>query len=214
MLQFIYAIVIWVIVPDIIISMLFLGVIIIANAPSSNLRTSATAGFIAGFVVFVVYVVSQLQIPQDFGLSLQHLPKFSWFDSSTIISLASGFATGFCLLWIVDFATPKKLIGPITLILSGASTSALFSYYFAVNARILTIFFTLCLLVGVLLHIMFFPESIQLLTPHGPVQGARLTRRLAPFGRIRSISVARVLIGLSVIFTIINFILAIVSLYQ
>jgi hypothetical protein len=160
LLQLIYGAVIWVIVPSILASIFFLGLLIIVRTDDDYIRVSARAGFLAGLLVFVIYVVARLpaiQIPQ-FGFG--NLPNFTAYS---LVLLALGGILGFFLLRLLSLLMPTRFIGVVTLILAAASSSALFSYLFDLTIRYVVMYFALGLIFGILIHIMFYPESIEVL---------------------------------------------------
>src|SRR5438128_2049147 len=61
---------------------------------------------------------------------------------------------------IVAALKPTRGIGVITLFLSAASTISLFSYIFISGIRDTAMFFALGILCGLLVHIMFNPDTV------------------------------------------------------
>jgi hypothetical protein len=64
-------------------------------------------------------------------------------------------------LELVRLAEPTRLVGLMTLTLAAASTSALFSYTFIDSARVSVLYWTLGAALGILLHIVIYPASIE-----------------------------------------------------
>lgn len=157
LLGFIYGSVVWVVIPLIILSMLIFSLMIVANVTVPDSKVSVRAGLLAGLVLFVIYVVSQLQSIHVPDLS-NYSPHFNWFNG---IVLLIGFIVGFFFLWGIRILAPTRLVGLLTLILSAASLSALFSYFFASNVRDVTLFFALSTVFGILVHVMFFPKTLR-----------------------------------------------------
>ena len=62
---------------------------------------------------------------------------------------------------------PLRLVGLITLMLAGSSTSAIFTYIFIDSLRVSVLYWTLGTALGILLHIVFFPSSIAHIFPLG-----------------------------------------------
>jgi hypothetical protein len=75
--------------------------------------------------------------------------------------LACGLAAGFVFLGMVRLAEPTRLIGLITLTLAATSTSALFTYTFINSLRVSVLYWTLGAALGILLHIVLYPASIE-----------------------------------------------------
>lgn len=157
LLGFIYGCVVWIIIPMIILSMLIFSLMIVAHVTVPESKVSVRAGLLAGLVLFVIYVVSQLQ-----SIKVPNLSRYSpHFDLFSGIVLLIGFFVGFFFLWGIRILAPTRLVGLLTLILSAASLSALFSYFFASNIRDITLFFALSIVFGILVHVMFFPKTLR-----------------------------------------------------
>lgn len=157
LLGFIYGSFVWVIIPLIILSMLIFSLMIVARVTMADSKISVRAGLLAGLVLFVIYVVTQLQSIHVPNLS-NYSPHFNLFSG---VVLLIGFIVGFFLLWGIRILAPTRLVGLLVLILSAASLSALFSYFFASNVRDITLFFALSTVFGILVHVMFFPKTLR-----------------------------------------------------
>lgn len=145
----------WVIVPCIMLALFVFAKVIASSVREQQLKVSAKAGLWAGLLVFVIYVVSQL--------NEIHSPYFDFFRLPGFLTFPTvfGFAIGFAFLWLVKIALPTRLIGLMTLLLSAASASALFSYVFINNLRVVVLYWTLGTALGILLHIVLFPTSVK-----------------------------------------------------
>lgn len=150
--QFIYGMVLWVVVPCIMLGMFIFGIIICNWADE---KRSAWAGLGLGLIVFILYLISKLSILQDINFTFNPHPDFGVGSWEILIT---GGITGIFLLTIVRLLIPTRRIGIITLILTSASTCSLFSYIFIANIRDGAMFFTLGTLCGLLIHVMFFPK--------------------------------------------------------
>ena len=153
-LQVIYGIVLWLIVPCIIFGMLIFCMSVCGHADE---KRSAWAGFFLGLIVFVLYVISKLSSLQTVDFSFKSFPDLGF---GSWVVLIIGALVGFFLLFIVAMLKPTRGIGVITLFLASASTCALFSYIFISSIRDTAMFFALGTLCGLLVHIMFNPETI------------------------------------------------------
>ncbi|HYT41376.1 MAG TPA: hypothetical protein VEP90_03425 [Methylomirabilota bacterium] len=153
-LQVIYGFVLWLIVPCIIFGMLIFSMTIAGHADE---KRSAWSGFFLGLIVFVLYVISKLSSLQIVDFTFNSFPDFGF---GSWVVLLIGALVGFFLLFIVAMLKPTRGIGVITLFLSGASTCVLFSYIFVSGIRDTAMFFALGSLCGLLVHIMFNPETI------------------------------------------------------
>ncbi|GIW69250.1 MAG: hypothetical protein KatS3mg100_744 [Candidatus Parcubacteria bacterium] len=145
----------WVVVPCIMLALLIFAKVIVGSVHDQQARVSARAGFWAGLIVFVTYVVSQLNAIQT--------PHFDFFElpGLLIAPIVFGLIVGFLFLWLLRIALPTRLVGFITLLLSATSTSALFSYVFINYLRVTVLYWTLGTALGILLHIVLFPTSVR-----------------------------------------------------
>jgi hypothetical protein len=149
----------WVILPLIMCAIFAFAWIIASSARTAELRVSSWAGFWAGLLSFVIYVVSQLSQIREPNLHYVPLPGMQ------LLPLGWGLTTGFVFLWIVRHAVPTRLVGLITLMLAGSSTSAIFTYIFIDSLRVSVLYWTLGTALGILLHIVLFPASIAHIFP-------------------------------------------------
>ena len=161
MARFISTTVQWVILPLIMFAIFAFAWIIASSARTAELRVSSWAGFWAGLLSFVIYVVSQLSQIREPNLHYAPLPGLQ------LLPLGWGLTTGFVFLWIVRHAVPTRLVGLITLMLAGSSTSAVFTYIFIDSLRVSVLYWTLGTALGILLHIVLFPTSIAHIFPLG-----------------------------------------------
>jgi hypothetical protein len=145
----------WVILPSIMIAVFVFGWAIASNTNTPELKASAWAGIYAGLVTFVIYVVGQLNLIQDPDLRLTLRPGL------LLRPFCEGLGGGFVFLGLVRFTLPTRLVGVLTLMLSAASTSALFTYVFLPPLRDTVLYWTLGVAMGILLHIVLFPGSVR-----------------------------------------------------
>ncbi len=151
----------WVILPLIMFAIFAFAWIIANSARTAELRVSSWAGFWAGLLTFVIYVVSQLSQIREPNLRFAPLPGLQF------LPLGWGLTTGFVFLWLVRHAVPTRLVGLITLMLASTSTSAVFTYVFIDSTRVSVLYWTLGTALGILLHIVLFPLSIAHIFPLG-----------------------------------------------
>jgi hypothetical protein len=156
----------WVILPLVMCAIFAFAWIIASSARTAELRVSSWAGFWAGLLSFVIYVVSQLSQIREPNLHYVPLPGMQ------LLPLGWGLTTGFVFLWIVRHAVPTRLVGLITLILAGSSTSSIFTYIFIDSLRVSVLYWTLGTALGILLHIVLFPASIAHIFPLAERKGS------------------------------------------
>lgn len=165
MADFISTVVQWVVVPLIMFAVFAFSCVIVSTARTPESRVSSWAGLFAGLVIFVVYVVSQLGQIREPDFRSGSLPGL------LVDPLGRGLAAGFIFLGFVRIAVPTRLVGLITLTLSASSTSAVFTYTFIDQQRVSVLYWTLGASLGILLHIVFFPTSIEHIFGPGPSRG-------------------------------------------
>lgn len=142
------------IVPGVILATLLFSIIIVRCTSGDERQTSARAGFWAGVVLMVVFVISQWQSLKTSTFAFGSLPQLN------LESAGLGFIIGFVFLWVVMLLLPTRMVGLISLILFAANTSALYSYFFIEGLRSTILFLTPGIAFSALLHIVFFPNSI------------------------------------------------------
>jgi hypothetical protein len=150
----------WIILPLIMIAIFVFAWIIASSARTAELRVSSWAGFWAGLLSFVIYVVSQLAQIREPNFRYAVLPGLQ------LLPLGWGLTAGFVFLWIVRHAVPTRLVGIITLMLAGSSTSAVFTYIFIDSLRVSVLYWTLGTALGILVHIVLLPTSIAYIPFH------------------------------------------------
>jgi hypothetical protein len=72
-----------------------------------------------------------------------------------------GLVFGFMFLLIVRLVAPTPVVGLLTLILSAASSIAMFNYLFMPGVRGGVASLALGFALGALLHVVFFPSSVR-----------------------------------------------------
>ena len=122
MAPFIATTVQWVILPLIMCAIFAFAWIIASSAKTGELKVSSWAGFWAGLLTFVIYVVGQLSHIREPNLHYAPLPGLQF------LPLGWGLTTGLVFLWIVRHAVPTRLVALLRLMLAGSSTSTIFTY--------------------------------------------------------------------------------------
>ncbi len=145
----------WVIIPAVIFSLFVFSFRVTTTITESELKISSRAGFWAGLLLFVIYVIGQLNAIRKPVLEYSPLPGFLW------LPMGFGSILGFAILWLIKIVLPTRLVGLITLLLCSVSTSALFTYIFLDSLRVWVLYLTLGTSLGILLHIVFFPASVK-----------------------------------------------------
>jgi hypothetical protein len=154
LVRLVYVVVLWVIVPAIMLIMLTLPLRIIGHA-EDDAKASARAGFWAGLLLFVLYVVSQLPTLRVPSLAVESLPRFD------LISTAIGATIGFVFLLVMRYVAPTPFVGLLTLALAAASSIALFSYVFVEGFRATVMYFALGAIFGALFFVVLFPSMAR-----------------------------------------------------
>jgi hypothetical protein len=153
--QIISAVVNWGIVPGVLLAVLFFSIIIVRCTSQDDRGTSAKAGFWAGILLMIGFVISRWHTVKSPAFTLKPMPSLN------LESAGLGLIMGFLFLWIVRFLLPTRMVGLTSLILSAASTSGLYAYVFVESLRGTILFLALGIAFGALLHIVLLPSSIR-----------------------------------------------------
>jgi hypothetical protein len=145
----------WVIIPMIMLAIFSFAWLIAGKARTPELRISAWAGFWAGLLAFVIYAISELGQIKDPTFRFTSVPGLM------LMPLGCGLSAGFVFLGLVKLAEPTRLVGLITLALAGTSASAFFTYIFLESLRVSVLYWTMGASLGILLHIVLNPSSIE-----------------------------------------------------
>lgn len=153
--QFISAIIYWVVVPVVMFALFIFATNIVSRTPNQDAKVSAKAGLLAGLILFIMFVISQMNSlnASDFANI-----ELVYIDFWLIIL---GAIIGFLLLLGVRHFLPTRQVGFIVLILVFASTSSLYSYIFIAAVRSLALSGALGVGFGALLHIIILPASVK-----------------------------------------------------
>ena len=158
MLQFVYELILWIVVPGVMLATLLFSTTIAARAQEAQLRVSAWSGYALGWTAFVVYIVNIVPTLHNPVAPLDSFPSLGFLGWGALIG---GAIFGFFLLLVVRLLNPTPRVGFVTLALTGASTCSIFSYFFIANIRDASVFASLGVLIGVLLQMMLKPVIIE-----------------------------------------------------
>lgn len=155
MQELISFVVYWIIVPVIILSLFIFASTIAARAPKPESKTSAKAGLWTGLILFIVYVISQMDSLKE--------PDFTVIGIAGIKFWPAVYGTifGFLALLGVRLLLPTRQVGFIVLILAAASTCSLYSYIFITELRNTVLALTLGTGLGALFHVVILPTSVK-----------------------------------------------------
>jgi hypothetical protein len=140
----------WVLVPAVLIGVLGFGIDLAPN--DKTLRSSTTAGKVAGFILFVLFVVSQKGHTSVPSLAM---PAYD-IESIPLVVSAS---TLFFLSWTLNRILGTRLAGVLALLLISSSLITIYAYIFMPNYRAITIFVALGGALGVLLEKLIFERD-------------------------------------------------------
>jgi hypothetical protein len=147
----------WLVVPVIILSVFFFAIGIIARTEPGDQKTSAKAGFWAGLVLFVAYVLTQLQLIKEPSLAPFMIDPLG---ASELVLAAFGCVAGIVMLIFVGLLGHTRVVGLVTLVLSASSAIALYTYIFVESLRRSCLIVALGFTFGALLYIALFPKSL------------------------------------------------------
>lgn len=148
----------WVVVPLIMVGLLLFGRQL-AHAPAirhSEKRLSARAGWYAGILLALIYLIANLGNIDGPDMSFNAgLPDFRF------LALFFGIFAGFALLWGVWIAFPTRYLGLVTLALSSSSSIALLAYFFMRGLHSWVMYWALGAALGTLFYVIFFPGTMR-----------------------------------------------------
>ncbi|MCS6847400.1 MAG: hypothetical protein RMN52_06770 [Anaerolineae bacterium] len=145
----------WLVVPCIMIALFIYARAIVRALSERESKTSANAGFWAGLIILAIFVISQLDAIRNFQFSHDELQEL------LVLPMMLGAIVGFVFMHLVRLVIPTRLVGLLTLVLSATSSSALFSYVFMNNLRVILLHGTLGIALGSLLYIVLFPAAMR-----------------------------------------------------
>ena len=162
----------WLVLPIVIITLLIFSLTIIRRVKEPESKLSARAGFWAGIILFVIFIVSQLRGIREPRFDFSSVPGFD------LIPLVVGGLIGFALLWAIRMTVSTRFVGVLTLLLTAASTIALYSFVFIESLRATVLYVSLGIALGVLVHVVLLPSSMRTLwQPAGGRAAAKLEPR-------------------------------------
>ena len=144
------------VVPAILIAMLLLSWRIVRlPSPSTDQRVSKVYALWLGFGVFVLVVI--LNLYTDFFVPQRPLEAFqrAW------LYAVGGFIAGVALLAAVHSFLETRAISILILVLSSASSSAIYFYVLVDGLREAILISTVSLLVGSLAYVVMFPGAVR-----------------------------------------------------
>lgn len=122
-----------------------------------QIKISGNAGIFAGLIVFVIFVVSQ----QKKGLVFSSdIPTYD-FTLLAIVGTLVAAVCGFVIAWIVDAIKRYRALGFLVLFIVASTTIAMYGYVFIKDVRSLVVFMSLGVMLGALVHIIWFPEAMN-----------------------------------------------------
>jgi len=148
-------ILLWLIVPSIMAGLVLMGRSIVKRTVEGENKVTARAGWWAGLVLFVIYLIYKMPSFQVPEIIINRTLELN------LRGVIFGTLVGFVLLWILKICISTRVVGFIILFLVFSGTSFLYSYFFIRTFNDILLSSTLGIAFGVLLHIIVMPKSIQ-----------------------------------------------------
>lgn len=145
----------WLVVPIVLFSLLFWAMRIVSRTKTPILKTSARAGFWGGLIICVIFTVSRLGDIQGISFSFSAVPGVDVFN------LTLGIVIGFFVILLFGMLIPTRMVGIITMLLVGASSTALVAFVLLSASRFSVLYLALGTALGVLLHAMTMPATFR-----------------------------------------------------
>jgi hypothetical protein len=150
----------WIIVPAIMIILIIVEKKIAENLENPKNQLSARAGWWAGLILAVFYIVSQF--PSYTAPSL----LFDISMKTSILGGLCGIVIGFVHLWVFKILNSSRAIGILTLLFTLIGSVFLISYFFLRTNNDFIFSAILGLALGEFLHVVIFPEDFEELYFH------------------------------------------------
>lgn len=151
MLKYVFDAVTYVLVPAIMISMVIYALVLCSSSDIEEHR-AAVSGALAGFILFVVYVISSAatKVPTpDFS------PKHPM--SLNVAGIIVGLIVGFLVSWVVAVVVPTRAVGVATLLLTASGSAGLYTYFFSIQLHQFLLYGALALAFGWLIRFVLIP---------------------------------------------------------
>jgi len=148
--RYVMAAIEWGLVPLILLALFLFGITLTPSDP--RLRSSTTAGKLAGFILFVLFVVSQKGHPLGVSFSL---PDYGIEWLPLLLSTVALFAFARVLDWLLG----TRLAGVIAMFLIAASLTTVYAYVFLAPYRSTIVYVALGGSLGVLFEVLFFERD-------------------------------------------------------
>lgn len=155
MREIISALTYWFVVPMIILSLFMFALSILSNAPNKEAKTSAEAGLWSGIILFIMYVITQLDILGQIDFSNMELVRIQFWP------VLAGMGAGFVIILAIRLLMPSRQVGIVVLFLVTISTCSFYSYIFLADIRNVVLCASLGFGLGALLHVIVFPSSLK-----------------------------------------------------
>jgi hypothetical protein len=147
----------WVIVPGILVIILLYAFNLPQRVTDQQIKVSGNAGIFAGLIVFVIFVVSQ----QKQGLVFSSdIPSYNFTLLAIVVTVVAA-VCGFVIAWIVDAIKRYRALGFLVLFIVASTTIAMYGYVFIKDVRSVVVFMSLGVMLGALVHIIWFPEAMN-----------------------------------------------------
>jgi len=147
----------WVVVPAILIVILLYACNLPRKVSDPQIKISGNAGIFAGLIVFIIFVVSQQKQGLAFSLDV---PSYDFNFAGVVVTIL-GILFGFLLGKIVDAIKQYRALGFLVLLIVATTTITIYRYLFFTSERSIVVFASLGVMLGALLHIIWFPEAMS-----------------------------------------------------
>jgi len=122
---------------------------------SKRIKNSSSAGKLAGLIIFALILLSQKHRALLFSFDM---PVYDF----NILVVLIAVAVGFIFSWFFNLIKKKVYIGLYTLVSVSTVCTAIFCYLFIQNLRSNLVFVTMGMMIGILIHAIFFPVGAKI----------------------------------------------------
>lgn len=146
----------WGIVPLILIGILAYFLMYTPEKSTSNkIKNSSSAGKLAGLIILALVILSQKNRALSFSFDM---PVYDF----NILIVLIAVAVGFLFAWFFNLIKKKVYVGLYTLVSVASVGTTIFCYLFIQNLRSYLVFVTMGMMIGILIHAIFFPVGAKI----------------------------------------------------
>lgn len=159
--------VIWLLTPALLVLIAAFGVWFAVQAERQRDKVSRLAGLLLALAVFIGVIWAH-QDTQAFAFT-----EFNASVRNVLLACGAGIVVGFIFIHLISALVNLRLGSILVVVLVAGSLSALYFHFTESSVRVPVFLFTLGLVIGTLLHVMFLPVDMERLGVVAPERRRR-----------------------------------------